>query len=74
MTTKEKIIETIGEIPEEKLNELLTVIEDFKKKRTSTPAGKSGGKWARFAGILTDEQAKAMLAVIEETCERIDYD
>jgi hypothetical protein len=71
MTTKEKIIETISEIPEEKLNELLVVVEDFKKRNS---AGKSGGKWARFAGILTDEQAKAMLAVIEETCERIDYD
>ena len=71
MTTKEKIIEAIGEIPAEKLNELLSMVEDFKKKNS---AGKSGGKWSRFAGILTDEQAEAMLAVIEETCERIDYD
>jgi hypothetical protein len=71
MTTKEKIIEAIGEIPEEKLNELLTVVEDFKKKSASTA---DGGKWDRFFGIISDEHAEAMLAVIEETCERIDYD
>ncbi|MFA6451408.1 MAG: hypothetical protein WCX65_18180 [bacterium] len=71
MTTKEKIIEAIGEIPDEKLNEFLSIVEDFKKKSATV---KSGGKWSRFAGILTDEQAEAMLAVIEETCERIDND
>jgi hypothetical protein len=69
MTTKEKIIETIGNIPEEKLTELLSVVEDFKKK--NEPAvGKN--KWDRFLGILSDEEAEAMLAVIEEECERID--
>ena len=71
MTTKEKIIEAIGEIPDEKLNELLTVVEDFKKKSVSSP---EGGKWDRFFGIISSEEADAMLAAIEETCERIDYD
>ena len=69
MTTKEKIFETINEIPEEKHVELLSVVEKF--KINNSPA-KSKGKWSRFAGILTDEQADAMLAVIEETCERIE--
>ena len=71
MTTKEKIIETIEEIPEEKLTELLVVVENFKKKN---PAGTAPGKWDRFFGIISQEEADAMLAVIEETCERIDYD
>jgi hypothetical protein len=74
MTTKEKIIEAIGEIPDEKLNELLAMVEDFKKKSATAPGGKKGGKWDRFIGILSDEDAEAMLAVIEETCERIEYD
>ncbi len=69
MTTKEKIIETIGEIPDEKLNELLEMVEDFKKR---SAAGKNSGKWSHFAGMLSTEQADAMLSVIEETCERID--
>ncbi|MEW6202625.1 MAG: hypothetical protein AB1546_11645 [bacterium] len=70
MTTKEKIFKTIDEIPEERYPDLFEMVEDFKKKS----AIKKGGKWARFAGILTEEEANAMLAVIEETCERIDYD
>jgi len=65
MTTKEKIIETIGEIPEEKLSELLAVVEDFKKK---SPAATSAGKWDRFFGIISAEEAEALQAVIDETC------
>ena len=70
MTTKEKIFKTIAEIPEDRYPGLLEVVENFKNKSVN---GK-GGKWARFAGILTEEEANAMLAVIEETCERIDDD
>ena len=66
MTTKEKIIETIGEIPEEKLSELLAMVEDFKKKG---PAVAGAGKWDRFFGIISDEEAEALQAVIDETCE-----
>ena len=69
MTTKEKIIKTIEEIPESRHEELFELVENFKKK-SDTPTGK--GKWSRFAGILSKEQADAMLAVIEDTCERID--
>jgi hypothetical protein len=54
MTTKEKIIETIGEIPDDKRNELLTVAEEFKKRKTPTAGG---GKWDRFFGIISDEHA-----------------
>lgn len=71
MTTKEKIIEAIGEIPDEKLNELLTVVEDFKKGKASAP---SVGKWDRFFGILSNEQAETMRRVIDEEFERIDDD
>jgi len=71
MTTKEKIIETISEIPEEKLSELLSVVEDFKKKN---PSGSVEGKWDRFFGIISDEHAEAMLAVIERECEMVEDD
>ncbi|MEW5945353.1 MAG: hypothetical protein AB1742_04065 [bacterium] len=70
MTTKEKIFKTIDEIPEDRYPDLFEVVEDFKKRS----AEKKCGKWTRFAGILTDEEADAMLAVIEDTCERIDYE
>lgn len=69
MTTKEKIYKTIEEIPEGRLGELLAVVEDFKKTNSPVPAG---GKWERFLGILSVEEADAMIAAIEETCERID--
>lgn len=71
MTTKEKILETLCEIPEGKLEELLTMVEDFRNKNAPV---KMPGKWARFAGILTGEQAEALLAVIQETCERVEDD
>lgn len=71
MTTKEKIIEAIGDIPDDKLSEVLKTVEDIKKN--NNPA-KGAGKWGRFFGILSNDEADAMLAVIEETCERIDYD
>lgn len=71
MTTKEKIIETIREIPDEKLTELLFMVEDFKKRRMPNP---SGGKWDRFFGILSNEQSETMRRVIDEEFERIDND
>lgn len=71
MTTKEKIIETIGEIPDEKLNELLSVVEDFKKRNSASPGG---DKWDRFFGILSNEQAETMRRVIDEAFEKIDED
>ena len=71
MTTKEKIIKAIGDIPEDRLSEILALVENLKKK---TKADKAVGKWDRFFGILSREEADAMLAVIEETCERIDDD
>lgn len=71
MTTKDKIIEAIGEIPEEKPGGLLTMIENFKDKFTATSGA---GKWDRFFGIISCEEADAMLAAIEETCERAGCD
>ena len=68
MTTKEKIINTIEKIPDDRLPDLLELVEDFKKRIKS----KKGGKWRRFAGILTNEEAEAMKAVIERECEVIE--
>lgn len=68
MTTKEKLIEAIDALPEEKLTELLKVANGFRKKKVS----RRKNKWAEFAGILTDEEAEAMKAAIERECEVIE--
>ena len=65
---KDAIIKTIQEIPEDQYQKLLEVVKDFKDK----PGRIKKSKWSRFAGILTDEQAEAMLAVIERECEVIE--
>ena len=70
MTTKEKIIKTIHEIPEHRLSELLSVVEEFKNK--TGPATKN--KWSEFAGILTDEEARIMKTAIEEEFELVEDD
>jgi len=69
MTTKEKIIKTINEIPETRYRELFDLVEDFKKK---TGSSGSVGKWDEFFGMISDEQAEAMLAAIEQECEVIE--
>ena len=68
MTTKEKIIKTLDEIPEDKYPEVFELMEGFKKK---TGAGKKN-KWSEFAGILTDEDARIMKAAIEEEFEKVE--
>lgn len=71
MTTKEKIIKTINEIPETKYPELYDLVENFKN---SSSGKKLKNRWSRFAGILSEEEGNAMLAVIEETCESVEND
>jgi len=68
MTTKEKLIETIEGLPEDKVTELLRIANDFKKK---TRAGKKS-KWSEFAGSLTDEEARVMKAAIAEEFEKVE--
>jgi hypothetical protein len=68
MTTKEKLIEAIDKLPEDKISELLRIAVGFKKK--SKAVKKS--KWAEFAGSLTDEDARIMKAAIEEEFEKVE--
>jgi len=68
MTTKEKIIKTIEEIPAARHRELYELIEQF-KNRTSN-ARKS--KWAEFSGILSDEDARIMKSAIEQEFEKVE--
>ena len=68
MTTKDKLIDAIDNLSEEKLSELLKVANGFRKK---TVSGKKN-RWAEFAGILTDEEARIMKAAIEEEFEQIE--
>jgi len=69
--TIDKIIKTIQEIPENKHPELFEIVKEFKKVSRKS---KKTGKWSRFAGILTDEEANIMLAAIEEEFEKIEED
>jgi len=71
MTTKEKILEAVRGIPEEKLADFLKMVEDFKKKNNTD---KEEGKWDRFFGILTSEQAETMRRSVEDEFERIEED
>lgn len=68
MTTKEKIIKTIDEIPAARHRELFELIEQFKNK-TSRP-GKS--KWTEYAGILSDEDARIMKSAIADEFEKVE--
>ena len=68
MTTKQRIIKTINEIPEAKHRELFELIERFKKKTCSIKKS----KWAEFAGSLTDEDARIMKAAIAEEFEKVE--
>lgn len=70
MTTKEKLIEAIGALPEEKLSELLRIVNGLKRD-----AGRrKKSKWSEFAGSLTDEEAGIMKAAIEEEFEKVEDD
>ncbi len=48
------------------------VLDFARSLALSPPRGTTGKQLLHFAGILTDEEARAMTEAIEEGCERID--
>jgi hypothetical protein len=48
------------------------VVEYAHSLVTSRPRGTPGRQLLKFAGILSAEEAKAMMDAIEEGCERVD--
>jgi hypothetical protein len=50
------------------------VLDFVRALGSSAPSGTPGADLAGFSGALSGESVDAMLAVIEEGCERIDED
>jgi hypothetical protein len=48
------------------------VVEFAHSLAKSRPRGTPGRQLLKFAGILSPEEAEAMMAAIEEDCERVD--
>ena len=48
------------------------VVDFARSLAQAKPRGTPGRQLLEFAGILSPEQAKAMMEAIEEDCERID--
>lgn len=69
--TMDRIIKTLNEIPEIHHKMLYDLIKDFKKKAGKT---KGNGKWSRYAGIITDDEAKTMMAAIDNAFEKVEED
>jgi hypothetical protein len=64
-----ELIREVEQLPQPLQKKVLEYAHSLKKR---TPRGTSGKELREFAGILTPEEAKAMIKVIEEGCERID--
>lgn len=70
-TIQRKLLAQVAQLSEEKQRRVL----DFAHALAgSTPRGVPGSQLLRFAGTMTQEEAKEMLTAIEEDCERVDPD
>lgn len=71
-TVKERLVRELDSLTETQLERLLGSVDMIKREQ---PPALSGAEVVRrFAGMLTDEEADAMEAAIEEANERIDAD
>ena len=64
-----ELIQEVEQLPPPLQRKVLEYAHSLQKK---TPKGTAGKDLREFAGILSPEEAEAMLKVIEEGCERID--
>ena len=70
-TIQKELLAHLAKLPEEKQRRVL----DFAHALVlSTPRGVPGSQLLQLAGTMTKEEAKEMLSVIEEDCERVDPD
>ncbi len=63
-------IKKLDRIPPERYESVLAQLEGA----ASRPRGTPGRELLKFAGSISDETAEEMLRIIEEECERIDYE
>ena len=71
MSIKGQITKEIDVLP---LNMQKKVLEFIKILREPTVAnGTPGNNLMKFAGIMTEEEADELAQIIEDGCERIDY-
>jgi hypothetical protein len=64
-----ELIQEVEQLPPPLQRKVIIYAHSLKKY---VPKGTAGKDLREFAGILSPEEAEAMLKVIEEGCERID--
>ena len=77
MTTaefKDEAIKRLERVPPKLRATVLSYLEGVGEKTAGRVRGTPGRDLLKFAGTISDETAERMKQVIEEECERIDYD
>jgi hypothetical protein len=70
-TIQKDLLAQLAQLPEDMQRRVL----DFARALTGfTPRGVPGSQLLQFVGTMTQQEAKEMLAAIEEDCERVDAD
>ena len=67
--TKNALLKEVGQLPPPLQRKVVDFAHSLAKSR---PRGTPAKQLLKFAGILSPEEAKAMMDAIEEGCERID--
>ena len=66
----QEIVEQVENLPEELQRRVLKYTVNLRSK----PIGIPGSEAAKYAGLLSPEDAREMLAAVESDCEQIDAD
>ncbi|MBE9078908.1 hypothetical protein IQ241_16680 [Romeria aff. gracilis LEGE 07310] len=69
MTTKELILQELEQVPEATLRTVLDFLRSLKQGRTESRAE---SPFAQFSGILSDEEAEDIQAMVAEEFEQVD--
>lgn len=69
MDIKQEILKRLDQLPPQLQRQVLEFSQGL---ALSVPKGGPGVDLLRFAGVLGDEDAKAITEAIEEGCERVD--
>jgi hypothetical protein len=65
MNAREQLIQELEQAPDELIQTLLIFLHRIKARRTSHPL-------AKFAGILSDTEAKELQQIITAECRQVD--
>ncbi len=69
--TDAEIVESIKQLDDEQKKIVMQFVDHLKSPKIKGTCGKD---LIRFSGVLSREEAEEMMRVIEEDCERIDWD